>query len=202
MSPLFVTAYTAVTALGAGRLVTRDALRDGRSALRPNDFEIAPGVPPLEGFIGRVDGLESERLPESFSLFDCRNNRLALAGLRADDFEAAVARAKARYGASRVAVLLGTSTSGILSTELAYRNRDPQSGALPSSLRYEYTHNFGSLAKFVRQQSARALLDQRHEFGDAHRGHAVRFTSADAAVKHTSRGRAAFYCWHVCRVSE
>ena len=39
-------------------------------------------------------------------------------------------RQEARYGAQRIAVLLGTSTSGILQTELAYRRRDAE-GDLP-----------------------------------------------------------------------
>jgi hypothetical protein len=43
----------------------------------------------------------------------------------------AVAGARERYGPHRVAVLIGTSTSGIHETELAYRRRDPATGALP-----------------------------------------------------------------------
>jgi 3-oxoacyl-[acyl-carrier-protein] synthase-1 len=51
-----------------------------------------------------------------------------------------------------VAVILGSSTSGILETEHAYRHRDPATGALPASYltRYRYTHNMFSVAHFVR----------------------------------------------------
>jgi 3-oxoacyl-[acyl-carrier-protein] synthase-1 len=45
---------------------------------------------------------------------------------------------------------MGTSTSGILETELAYRYRDPATGALPPDYRYTETHNTYSLADFVR----------------------------------------------------
>src|SRR5687768_9996178 len=90
------------------------------------------------------------RFPPSLATYDCRNHRLALAALEEDDFATAVARARARYGAHRVGVLLGTSTSGILSTELAYRRRDSVTGALPTDLRYDHTHNFGALTEFVR----------------------------------------------------
>jgi 3-oxoacyl-[acyl-carrier-protein] synthase-1 len=63
-----------------------------------------------------------------------------------------VAEAKQRYGADRIAVIMGTSTSGILETEHAYRNRDPVTGALQGSFtsRYRYTHNMFSLGHFVR----------------------------------------------------
>jgi len=56
----------------------------------------------------------------------------------------------ARYGADRVALALGTSTSGILSTELAYRERGAD-GALPAWFDYRATHNTGSLTAFVRE---------------------------------------------------
>ena len=72
-------------------------------------------------------------------------------GLQADGFAQAVADAVQRYGASRVATILGTSTAGIYSTELAYRQRDAQTGALPADFHYAETHNTFSVANFVRQ---------------------------------------------------
>ena len=87
--------------------------------------------------------------------FDCRNNRLADLALRTDGFADAVAAARCRYGAGRIAVVLGTSTSGILSTEQAYAGR-AVSGALPSDYDYAHTHDMYSLARFVR-----AALDLR-----------------------------------------
>jgi 3-oxoacyl-[acyl-carrier-protein] synthase-1 len=47
---------------------------------------------------------------------------------------------------------LGTSTAGILQTELAYRARDPISGALPSTFEYGTTHNSFSVADYVRRR--------------------------------------------------
>jgi 3-oxoacyl-[acyl-carrier-protein] synthase-1 len=49
-----------------------------------------------------------------------------------------------------VGVFLGTSTSGILQTEIAYRHRDPATGALPPSLHYGETHNTYSVSRYVR----------------------------------------------------
>jgi 3-oxoacyl-[acyl-carrier-protein] synthase-1 len=45
---------------------------------------------------------------------------------------------------------MGTSTAGILETELAYQRRDAQTGALPADFNYATTHNPYSLAGFVR----------------------------------------------------
>ena len=148
MTPLTLSAYTLVTANGRGVNAVSCALREGRSGLRPCNFEDAS----LKTYIGRVEGLEDFSLEDGLERFDCRNNRLAWLGLQQDGFTVAVAEAKQRYGADRIAVLMGTSTSGILETERAYRNRDPQTGALPGwfTSRYRYTHNMFSLGHFVR----------------------------------------------------
>ncbi len=146
MEPLYINAYTAVTALGAGRGPTRDALIAMRSGLAPADFDAGPA----QGYIGRVAGLESVRLPATLDEYDCRNNRLAWLGLHADGFMATVDAAVDRHGRDRVGVVMGTSTSGILTTEQGYKERDPVTGALPPSVRLGTTHNFGSIAEFVR----------------------------------------------------
>ena len=57
---------------------------------------------------------------------------------------------KERYGASRIGVFVGTSTSGILQTEIAYRHRDEQ-GRLPAGFHYAGTHNTFSVADFTRR---------------------------------------------------
>ena len=47
---------------------------------------------------------------------------------------------------------MGTSTAGILQTELAYRNRDLVTGALPASFEYSTTHNSFSVADYLRRR--------------------------------------------------
>lgn len=147
MSPLAISHFTLSNALGFGKAATLNALQERRSGLMPCDFlDIA-----LDTYIGRVADLENLPVVDRLSAFDCRNNRLAQAALRQDGFEQAVQAAKARYGADRVAVIVGTSTSGILHTELAFRERDPATGALPSPLHYRETHELSSAPEFVRQ---------------------------------------------------
>jgi 3-oxoacyl-[acyl-carrier-protein] synthase-1 len=146
--PIQITGLAIVSALGEGTAATVAALREERSGLQPNDFLDAT----LQTYIGRVARLEAERLPASLAQFDCRSNRLAQAGLRQDDFELHVARAAQRYGAHRVGVFIGTSSSGILEAELAFRHRDPATGALPAQLSFRHTYNLYSATEFVRQR--------------------------------------------------
>ncbi len=147
MLPLAVADSTLVSCLGRGRAAHRDALLEGRSGLAPCSFEDAA----LETWIGEVAGVDAVSLPSGLESFDCRNNRLAWLGLESDGFRTRVARVVERFGALRVGVFVGTSTSGILQTELAYRRRDPATGALPADFHYARTHNTFSLGDFVRR---------------------------------------------------
>lgn len=146
IAPLAIRAYTATSALGRGLAAHLDALRQARSGLRPNDFSRTP----LACAIGRVDGLEEAPLPASLAVWECRNNRLAWLGLNQDGFVQAVDEARARYGAARVALVLGTSTASIGATEEAYRRLDPD-GGLPEDMLRSPIHAPHSLAGFVRE---------------------------------------------------
>lgn len=147
MTPLHLAHFTATSCLGHGLEAHRDALHTQCGGLTPCRFET---VQDLDTYIGEVAGVDDVSLPDTLVEYDCRNNRLALLGLQQDGFMAAVDAAIGRYGRQRVAVLLGTSTSGILESEQAYRRRDPASGALPAAFNYRATHNTYSVANFVR----------------------------------------------------
>jgi 3-oxoacyl-[acyl-carrier-protein] synthase I len=84
-------------------------------------------------------------LPSSLNDFDCRNNRLAASALQ--QIRPSIDRAISRYGSSRVAVVMGTSTSGIAQSEQAVRTLQLES---------QYPQNYhaiqgvlGGLADFV-----------------------------------------------------
>ncbi|HEY0505708.1 MAG TPA: beta-ketoacyl-[acyl-carrier-protein] synthase family protein [Lysobacter sp.] len=145
MPPLAVHAYTATTALGRGRQAQASALRDARSGLRRNDF----GVDPLDCWIGRVDGLETLALPQALSRWDSRNHRLAWLSLQQDGMREAIDAAIARHGADRIAVVMGTSTSSIGSTEEAYARL--QGDAFPDDLARLTVHTPHALGEFVQQ---------------------------------------------------
>ena len=146
MKPLAVSAGTLTTALGAGCAATLAALQAQRTGLAPARFLDLP----LPTWTGEVEGVDAVTLPAPLAEFDCRNNRLAWLGLQQDGFLDAVAAARARWGASRVAVFLGTSTSGLLQTELAFRRRGPD-GSLPAGYHYGPTQNTYSLSAFLAQ---------------------------------------------------
>lgn len=147
MTPLLLSAYTVTTCLGVGINAHREAVRQGRSGLGPCRFETVD----LPTWVGEIEAVDAQALPAALAAYDCRNHRLALLALRADGFEDRVRAAVAKHGASRVGVFMGTSTSGILETELAYRQRDPASGALPSTFGYATTHNPHALSEFLRR---------------------------------------------------
>jgi 3-oxoacyl-[acyl-carrier-protein] synthase-1 len=120
-------------------------LRESRGGLRPNDF----GDFPLPTWIGRVPGVESVTLPGHLAAWDCRNNRLAWLALTSDGFFHRAVAARDRYGADRIALVMGTSTSSIGATEEAYRRLLPD-GQYPEDLRRPIVHTPHSLGDFVR----------------------------------------------------
>lgn len=146
MTPLVLTHFTATSAIGRGVNQTLDSLQGQRSGLALCQFETVR----LDTYVGEVRGVDEERLSPALREFDCRNNRLAQLGLNQDGFAAAVEELASRWGRHRVGVFLGTSTSGILETELAYRQRDPVTGALPDGFHYRGAHNSFSVADFAR----------------------------------------------------
>lgn len=150
MNPLWLSHFTATSSLGRGQAQTLASLRQRRAGLAQCSF----GAVDLPTFVGEVAGVDAVQLPAELANYDCRNNRLAMLGLNQDGFAEAVREARARYGAQRIGLFLGTSTSGILQTELAYRRRDPVTGELPAGFAYRSTHNTFSVADFARRYFA------------------------------------------------
>ena len=140
---LAVAARTTVNACGHSAAATADALQRGRSGLRRVEYPDG-----LVTHVGAVDAVEDVTLPARLERFDCRNNRLAHLALAADGFTDSVARAVAKYGSDRVAVILGTTTSGVAEGERAFRARN-QDGSLPSWYDFDHTQDYHSLARFV-----------------------------------------------------
>ena len=149
MNPLAITAFTATTAVGRGVAALADARDAHRSGLVPNDYtEAATGVA-LPTWIGRVAGIDDVALPDRFVALDCRNHRLAWLGLQQDGFLAAVRTAIVRHGASRIAVLVGTSTSTIEASEAAYR-AFARTGVAPPAFADPALHHLHATTAFVR----------------------------------------------------
>ena len=148
MRPLLLKTFTATSCIGTGAAATLQSLLDQSSGLRSCRFETVD----IKTHIGEVAGVDAARLPQELYKFECRNNRLAELALGQDGFFEAVQQSAERWGRRRVGVFLGTSTAGILQTELAYRERDPAGGALPPSFEYGSTHNSFSVADYLRRR--------------------------------------------------
>ncbi|QCP50602.1 beta-ketoacyl-[acyl-carrier-protein] synthase family protein [Trinickia violacea] len=105
-------------------------------------------------FIGRAVGLLDIAPPAHLARYDCRNNRLLLAALA--QIRSTADQACERYGAQRVGVVLGTSTSGVGAAEAALARQasvDPSanaSGSEPLRAPFDYVQmEIGTAAPFA-----------------------------------------------------
>ena len=87
MNSLWLSHFTAASCLGHGVDATLAALRAQKGGLVPCAFET---VTDLATYVGEVAGVDQALLPASLAEYECRNNRLAMLGLRQDGFSAAV----------------------------------------------------------------------------------------------------------------
>jgi len=130
-----------VNALGASldeiwpRLVAGDQSRFRRRG------DLVPGE---SWWFGEVQG-DLPAIPESLAAHACRNNQLALAAFEAIREE--VDAARARFGAVRIGVVVGSSTGGIAEAEHALAQR-LRSGAFPASFHLVQLE-FGGAAEFL-----------------------------------------------------
>jgi 3-oxoacyl-[acyl-carrier-protein] synthase I len=148
-----VSACTATSALGSGKVAHETAFQAHRSGLRAlASADVAHAVCAAAGlktWVGQVEGLDTP-LPFRWKHWDCRNNRLAWLGLQADGFAASVQGAVQRHGAHRVAVVLGSSTASIGATEDAYRQLATH-GVFPPQPDNPSLHTLHSLSAFVQE---------------------------------------------------
>jgi 3-oxoacyl-[acyl-carrier-protein] synthase-1 len=138
---LFLNEMGVVSPLGAG---TREVLAN----LLSGD---ASGMVPFEGLlthrsttIGRVRA-ELRPIEHELADLDCRNNRLLERAL--DDIREPVAALREHFGPARIAVVLGTSTSGIAAGEEAAITR-ARDGRMPSHYHYRQ-QEIGTSAEFA-----------------------------------------------------
>lgn len=86
-------------------------------------------------------------LPEPLAAFNSRNNRLLLCA--AEQISAAVNQAKSLYGAERLGIVIGTSTSGIAEGEVAL-TENTRSHSFPEH--YDYSQQeLGNSSEFLRE---------------------------------------------------
>ena len=147
MKPISISHFTATNAMGIGIEEISQSLLNKKTGLRPCDF---PNTN-LNTFTGTVPAINDVVMRPGFEEYECRNNKLVQLALEQDNFQNKVDGFIAKYGAKRIAVILGTSTSGVESLEHAYRHRDPETDALPRWYNVKTTYNFYSVTDFVKK---------------------------------------------------
>jgi 3-oxoacyl-[acyl-carrier-protein] synthase-1 len=149
MQALGVVAQGVACAAGLGVAAISTALRQARPALTPLT-PLAETRVPLPTWVGSVQAVDETRLPAALQAWDCRATRLAWLGLQADGFFDAAVAARARHGAARVGLVLGTSASTIAVSEQAYRSLAAD-GGFPPALHREKLNTLHAVAAFVQQ---------------------------------------------------
>ena len=147
IQPLAVTAKTMVNACGKGSAATLGAIIRNQSGLTLQRFA---GVD-FDAWIGKVEGVEKISLEPELTRFNCRNNQLARMALDTDNFRESVAEAVKRYGAERVGLFVGTSTSGGAETEKAYEYALQHGGVFPDNYQLMNSQNLASLQNYVQK---------------------------------------------------
>ncbi|MCP5059173.1 MAG: beta-ketoacyl-ACP synthase [bacterium] len=130
-----------IQALGADADETWPRLLEGDQS-RLSEWEPHTEGPPL------VVAAVRDRLPDipaSLAAFACRNNAMALAALL--QIETPLREAIARFGADRIGVIMGTSTSGVSDAEVAIRHQLESASLAPA---FDYAQlEFGGIADFT-----------------------------------------------------
>jgi len=132
--------YESTTAAALNIVGLREAIKNQVSGLRPNDFPRSP----LKTWIGRIPEVDDIQLGE----WQSRNNALAALGLEQGSIKAKLERLIKRFSASRVGLVMGSSTSSIDRTETAYTQLDDD-GRLTPLYKQPQVHNPHAPSLFV-----------------------------------------------------
>ena len=130
-----------INALGAGKTNVLEGLLRGD---QNNMQQYGPMLTGRNGVVGVVvDPLLD--VPGDLQTFDCRNNQLLVTA--AEQIRVCIETARSKYGSERIAVILGTSTSGITAAEDA-SDSIAKTGELPPGYNYQQ-QEMGTAAEFL-----------------------------------------------------
>ncbi|MDV7341033.1 beta-ketoacyl-[acyl-carrier-protein] synthase family protein [Terasakiella sp. A23] len=139
----YLNALGIVNPLGCGKeAVAANLFAGSQAGLKQNDSYI----PDQTVYVGEVDGV-LPTIPKHLEEHNSRNNQLALAAL--SEINEDVSALIAKYGADRIAVVVGTSTSGIGDNEagIAAKVND---GNFPDDYDYQ-RQTVSDLSKFIQK---------------------------------------------------
>ncbi len=140
---LYLNALGIVNPLGCGKdQVAQNLFAGSQDGLKQNDTYI----PDQSVYVGTVN-TDLPIIPENLSLHKSGNNQLALMALQ--EIETDIQKFISEYGNDRIAVVVGTSTSGIGSNEPAIAEK-VNTGTFPTD--YEYQRQATSdLSQFIQE---------------------------------------------------
>lgn len=140
MKPV-LSALGLLNALGNNKAEVLDNLLAGRA---PGMQQQSDWLPESQAWVGCVT-TALPVVPAHLQSFDCRNNQLLLAALA--QIETDIADAINNFGADRIGIVIGSSTSGIAEGEIALREKQGTEEWPPQ---YDYRQQeIGSPAEFV-----------------------------------------------------
>jgi len=140
-----ITAYTTLNACGLGNKALSQALENNQSSLSELElFEV--NFKTLVGEIKQPLATISNHL----QAYQSRNAQVALTALnyQEDGLRLAIEKAKQYYGAERIAVIIGTSTSGLYETESAYGYL-LKNNKMPTDFNFVTRHAYQATGRFL-----------------------------------------------------
>jgi 3-oxoacyl-[acyl-carrier-protein] synthase-1 len=150
MIPVPITAYAIASACGLGSQRLLQVLQTQQTALgKLTLFEL-----PFSSPVGELKVVLPTIKPE-LEIYNTRNSRVALAALNiaGEGLRSAIERASNTYGAQRIGVVIGTSTSGLYETESAYEYL-LQQGDMPDDFNFLTRHAYQATPRFLQQELA------------------------------------------------
>ncbi len=147
--PLPITACSVFSVCGPGRESLYRSLLDGQQHLHaPRLFSVD-----FPAYCGEIADELLADVDQSLQEFSTRNARIALAAIDhpEDGMRNAIAKAVERYGAQRIGIVLGTSTSGIYETENAYIALEEHQ-QLPASFSLANQHSWVATVNFLKSE--------------------------------------------------
>jgi len=141
--PIYINACGMLNALGNdtteifGKLIKGDV-----SGVSPWEIKVQDKTV----YVGKIQA-DLPEVPKELAMYDCRNNRLVLAALQ--QIEAELEILKQSVPAERIAIVIGSSTSGILEGEDALEYK-MQHGEYPDQFHYRQ-QEIGTASVFLRE---------------------------------------------------
>lgn len=141
---IVVVDYEASCAAGVGLQAIRQAMEARASGLTPNAFAHSD----LDTWIGQIKALDNYIWPVDEQGWQSRNNALIDLALHQGTLLASLKQLQEKYGNSRIGIVMGSSTSSIDRTEVAYHHLDA-AGMLPGEYIQETVFNPHAPGLFV-----------------------------------------------------